>query len=75
MFCEVTVTSDYSVHPQVQVDVCAKFQEMPSRCYCDIVFTRMGHPENIMPLATTVTSMEAQKNDVLYIFILYIFKV
>ncbi len=57
VFCEVTVTSVtikfLSAHPWIQVNVCAKFGEIPSRRSWDIAFTRIGwtnrQPENIMP--------------------------
>lgn len=40
-----------SVHPRVQMEVCANFEEIPSKRSWDIAFTRMddGQLENIMP--------------------------
>ena len=47
-----------SNHPRVQVNICTKFEEIPSRHSWDIAFTRMdGQPENIMPLATGCTQV------------------
>ncbi len=40
VFCEVTVT--LTIHPWVQVNICAKFEEIPLRRSWDTAFTRMG---------------------------------
>lgn len=50
-------------NPRVQVIVCVKCEEIPSRCSWDIVFMWAGRldgkPKNIMSLATAVTRRDA----------------
>lgn len=75
-----------SIHPWVQVGVCSKIGEIPSRGSWDIAFTRKGwtdeQPENIMPLAETIGGVDAQEailfisvNNNLFLIWLFIIKV
>lgn len=62
VFCEVPVTTRtlttkiLSHHPCVWGQVCAIFEETPSRCYWKMAFTQAGcrQPKNIMPPAKAV---------------------